>query len=411
MEKPQPVSDTVGEQALDTARPLRILMVHNRYRSVGGEDRSTDAQVALLRSAGHEVVSLEDSNDRVLELGKLHTAVRSAWSRESYGRVHEALNGQRFDVMHVQNLFPLFSPSIYYAAHRSGVPVVQSLRNFRTLCPEAMLYRDGRVCTDCVGKSVAWPAVVHSCYRDSRIGSAAVAATSGGHRLAGTWRRRVALYVTPSQFARDIYVSGGWNVNQIEVISNFVFPDPGVGTGDGEFALYAGRLAPPKGIDTLLEAWRVGGIEFPLRIIGEGPLRPDIEAAARTNPLIKYFGVVDAAGVADLMGRATLVVAPTRGIETFGRVAAEAMARGTPAVVANHGGLSEIVTDGHSGYHFPPGDAAALVDRVRTLVDDRERLAAMRHAAREEFLVRFRGERILPRWVDLYRGVAAGAER
>jgi glycosyltransferase involved in cell wall biosynthesis len=406
MAEPQPICGAVGEHVVETSRQLKVLMVHNRYRSVGGEDASTDSQVALLRGAGHEVVVLEESNERIFELGRLHTAVRSVWSPESYGKVDKILGKDQFDVMHVQNLFPLFSPSVYYAARRHGVPVVQSLRNFRTLCPEAMLYRDGAVCTDCVGKAVAWPSIVHQCYRESASGTAVVAAMAASHRMIGTWKRRVARYVTASEFARDIYVKGGWERSQIEVIPNFVYPDPGTGEGNGGYALYAGRMAPPKGIDTLLEAWRVGGINYPLKIVGTGPLLPDILEAAKVNPLIEYLGVVDGDVVADLMGHATLVVAPTRGIETFGRVAAEAMSRGTPAVVAGHGGLREIVTDESTGYHFPPGDAAALADRVRLLLSDDDRLATMRVAARKEFLERFAGERVLARWVDLYKRLA-----
>ena len=396
---------------MESSRQLKILMVHNRYRSVGGEDASTDAQVALLRAAGHEVVVLEDSNERIFELGKIRTAARSVWSTESHRKVDKTLSDDRFDVMHVQNFFPLFSPSVYYSAQRNRVPVVQSLRNFRMLCPEAMLYRDGAVCTDCVGKTVAWPSVIHRCYRESAGGTAVVAGMAASHRMIGTWKRRVAGYVTASEFTRDIYVKGGWERSQIEVIPNFVYPDPGAGEGNGGYALYAGRLAPPKGIDTLIEAWRVGGIDYPLKIVGTGPLLPDVLQAVEANPLIEYLGVVDRDVVAELMGHATLVVAPTQGIETFGRVAAEAMSRGTPAVVANHGGLSEIVTDGSTGYHFPAGNAGALVERVRLLLSDDEGLAAMRVAARKVFLARFAGERVLGRWVDLYGRLAGVSTR
>ncbi len=389
---------------------MRLLMIHNRYQAAGGEDASTDAQVELLRSAGHEVTLLEDSNERVEELGSLRTAARSVWSREAKSRVDAVLAKHDFDVMHVQNYFPLFSPSVYYAAWDHGVPVVQSLRNFRAICPEGMLHRDGAVCTDCVGKRAAWPGVVHQCYRDSAAGTAVVAIMSAGHRTAGTWRNRVARYVTPSRYARDVYVAGGWDPGSIEVIPNFVYPDPGPGSGDGGYAVYAGRLAPSKGLDTLLEAWRVGNIELPLKIVGEGPVKHYVRGAARANPHVEYLGEVDADAVTALVGGAMFAVVPTRGIETFGRVAAEAMARGTPAIAAGHGGLAEIVSDGETGLLFPPGDVAALIDRVQSLIASPERLAAMRRAARTAFLKRFSGEQVLDSWLRLYRevGVAGG---
>ncbi len=384
---------------------LRILMVHNRYKAAGGEDASTDAQVELLRAAGHEVVLLEDSNQRIDELGTVRTAARSIWSPEAKRRIESVLAKGDFDVMHVQNLFPLFSPSVYYAASHHDVPVVQSLRNFRALCPEGMLFRDGNVCTDCVGKRIAWPGITNRCYRGSAAGSSAVAVMSTSHRAAGTWSKRVARYVTPSKYAKGIYVDGGWDPNQIEVIPNFVFPDPGPGRGQGGYAIYAGRLAPPKGLETLLEAWRDPDIKLPLKIVGEGPLKGLVRQASAANPLVEYMGEVDAATVSDLVGDAVLAVVPTRGIETFGRVAAESMARGTPTVVAGHGGLAEIVADTRTGLTFPPGDVAELTKAVRILLGDPDRLAAMRTASREEFLRRFAGDCVLSTWVDLYRAV------
>jgi len=387
--------------------PLRILMIHNRYLIRGGEDASTDVSVDLLRAAGHEVCFLEDSNERVDDLGLMRTAARAVWSRESYARVSEILAPDTFDVVHVQNSFPLFSPSVHYAASQRGVPVVQSLRNFRLLCPEGMLHRNGVVCTDCVGRRFAWPGVIHRCYRDSAAGSAVVATVSGGHRLAGTWKHRISRYVAPSFFAKDIYVRNGWDAGQIDVIPNFVYPDPGAGDGGGGFALYAGRLAAVKGLDTLLEVWGDENVPFPLKIAGEGPLLAQVEIAARSNPRIEYVGGLNSNDMTKLMGDAAFVVVPTRGIESFGRVVAEAMATGTPAVVADHGGLRETV-DGHGvGLLFPPGDSAGLRARVHWLAEHREDLAAMRGVARASFLERFSGEKILSSWVDLYRELSS----
>jgi glycosyltransferase involved in cell wall biosynthesis len=287
---------------------LRILMIHNRYLIAGGEDASTDAQVDLLRAAGHDVILLEDSNSRVDQLGLARTAARSVWSVEAHNKVDELLGESPFDVVHVQNSFPLFSPSVHYAAARHNIPVVQSLRNFRLLCPEGMLHRNGAVCTDCIGKRFAWPGVVHRCYRDSISGSAVVATVSSGHRLLGTWKRKIARYVAPSEYTREVYVQSGWNADLIDVIPNFVYPDPGARDGAGGFALYVGRLAAVKGLDTLLEAWRNGNLDIPLKIVGEGPLQPEVELAVHANPLVKYVGGLDRASVTDLMGQASFVV-------------------------------------------------------------------------------------------------------
>lgn len=388
---------------------LNILMLHNRYLIRGGEDVSTDSQVELLRQHGHHVDLFQVSNERVAELGRVRTAARSIWSVESYRKIESLLEERSFDVMHVQNFFPLLSPSVYYAANRQGVPVVQSLRNFRLLCPEGMLHRDSTVCTDCVGKSFAWPSVQHKCYRNSRVGSATIAVMSAGHTVARTWKRKVFRYVTPSAYARQVFLDGGWDPELIDVIPNFVHPDPGEATGGGGFALFAGRLDPPKGVATLLRAWRESGTDFQLKIVGDGSLRSEVEAAVASEESIEYLGLVDSSQASQLMGEASFVVIPTTGIETFGRVAAEAMAKGTPPVVADHGGLSEIVADGETGLVFKPGDATSLAAAINRMTHDPQRLAEMRTKARSRFLDVYEGARVVDQWVNLYRSAMDSA--
>jgi len=384
---------------------MRILMLHNRYKVPGGEDVSTLMQVELLRSNGHTVELFEESNDRIEILGVTRTAARAIWSPQSYSRINALLDADRFDVMHVQNFFPLLSPSVYYAANGHGIPVVQSLRNFRLICPEGMLYRDGRACTECVGKRFASPGVRHSCYRQSRAGTAVVASISTAHRIAGTWRDRVSLYVTPSEFAAAMYAQGGWNPDSILTIPNSVHPDPGAGSGTGGYALLVSRLVPQKGIETLLDAWRYADVSYPLKIAGDGPLRSAVERAASLNPSISYLGPVPLQEAYDLMGHATFVVVPTTGVETFGRVAAEALAKGTPALVSDLGGLTEIVDDGVTGWLVKPGDHQHLADRVVWMIEHRDGVAKMRRRARTAFVERFSSDRVVQQWVTAYRDV------
>jgi glycosyltransferase involved in cell wall biosynthesis len=387
--------------------PLRILMIHNRYLIQAGEDISTDLKVKLLRESGHHVHLLEDSNTRIADLGRSRTALRSVWSREAHSKVTGLLKDGSFDVVHVKNWFPLFSPSVLHAAAEHNVPVVHSLSNFRLFCPEGMLHRRGKVCTDCVGKRLAWPSVWHRCYRNSVAGSMTVATMAATHRAIGTWRNKVFRHVTTSRAARDIYVGAGWAESSIGVIPNFIYPDPGAGSGDGGYAVFLGRLDAVKGIDTLLAAWQNHGIDYPLRVAGAGPLEGIIAEAAASNDRIDYLGHVNQSEADKLLGEATFVVVPTLGIETFGRVAAEALAKGTPAIVSDHGGLREIIADGVTGLVFAPGDAAALADKVKGLLSDRGRLEVMRRAGREAYLNRYTGRQILDQWVELYREAAA----
>src|SRR5882757_8921508 len=226
---------------------MKILMLHNRYLVPGGEDQSSAAEVALLRGHGHAVEFLEEDNRRVEQLGKARTALRTVWSRESYRRIDEKLRGGQFDILHVQNFFPLWSPSVYYAASRNRVPVVQTLHNYRLMCANALLFRDQHLCQECLGRFLPWRGVVHACYRNSRAASAVVASMVGAHKLAGTWRKRVAMYIAVSGFARDIYITGGLPPEKIVVKPNFIHPSPVPGGGGGGYALYVGRLSTEKG--------------------------------------------------------------------------------------------------------------------------------------------------------------------
>ena len=382
---------------------MKVLMLHNRYRIRGGEGVSTDATVSLLRDAGHTVDLVEEWNDRVGELGMVKTSIRSVWSSEAHRDITSRLANGDYDVMHVQNFFPLHSPSVFHAARAMNVPTVNSLRNFRLLCPQGMLYRDGGVCMDCVGLKAPLPAVRHGCYRDSRAGTAVVAAMAVGHRIGGTWRDAVDVHVTPSQYAAEVHVSGGFDPNHIEIVPNFVHPDPTVGTGEGDFVLFAGRLAPEKGIDVLIKAWRTHLSDIPLRIAGTGILEDDVFSIADDLETVEYVGTLEHPQLTKMMGEATLVVAPTTGIETFGRVAAEAHATGTPVVASNLGGLPEIVVHDETGLLVPPGDVHALAAAVRRLWNDRTSLDAMRTASRARYEAEYSAPKALAAWERIYR--------
>jgi glycosyltransferase involved in cell wall biosynthesis len=301
----------------------------------------------------------------------------------------------------------LLSASIYYAARNENVPVVQSLRNYRLLCPNAYFLRDGKPCEQCLGKSFAWPAIQHACYRDSRAASAVVATMSAMHRSLGKSQKLIAIYFTPSRFARTKFIEAGLDGDRIFVKPNFVDPDPGPGEGNGEYAAFVGRLSPEKGIATLLEAWSDPRIEMPLKIIGTGPMAADVIEAARLNPRIDYVGHQSLAEALELVGRARCLVMPSVWYETFGRTIVEAFAKGTPVVASNMGCMAELVVDGDTGLLFEPGSAAGLADAIFRLTRDPERLSSMRHACRREYLENYGAERNYQLLMELYQRAGA----
>jgi glycosyltransferase involved in cell wall biosynthesis len=286
---------------------VRILSIHNTYQIRGGEDESRESEERLMREYGHQVDCYEESNDRLAQISTIEMALRTVWSRESYQEVKRRLAEQRYDVVHVQNFFPLISPSIYYAAQEKGVPIVQTLRNYRLLCPNALFFRDGQVCEDCLGKFVPYPGVLHGCYRENRAASAVTATMLTVHRTLQTWTQKVDRYIALTHFARNKMIEGGFPADKIIVKPNFVHPDPGMGEGRGEYALYVGRLSVEKGLDTLLAAWEQLGDTMPLKIVGDGPLSEDVANLSERLPNVKWLGRQPMPEVHRLMGDARVV--------------------------------------------------------------------------------------------------------
>ena len=364
---------------------MNILMLHNRYLVPGGEDQSAAAEANLLQQQGCAVELLEEDNRRVEQLGKARTAMRTIWSSESFHRIYNKLRTGKFDVLHVQNFFPLWSPSVYYAAAKCNVPVVQTLRNYRLMCVNAVFFRDSHVCEDCLGKRFAWPGILHACYRDSRAASAVVAGMEGFHHLAGTWRTKIHVYVALTDFARAKYIAGGLPAEKIVVKPNFVYPAPRPGHGQGGYALFVGRLSPEKGIATLLKAWQAAVNALPLKIVGDGPLSDVVDAAARQTPGIEYLGRRSPDEVTQLMERAEFFVFPTECYEGMPRTVIESFAVGTPVLASNLGATATMVVPGETGFHFTPGNVAELRERVERCSQSLDELRAMRPRARQAF--------------------------
>lgn len=396
--------------------PSTVLLVHNycQQQNLSGENVCYEAEGKLLERHGHRVVRYERHSDDIDVAGirdRLSVASEVIWSRRTLHELRELIGKTRPDVVHVHNWFPLVSPSVYQACHELGVPVVQTLHNFRLICPSALLFREGRVCRDCVGKPLPLPGVVHGCYRGSRSASAAVAAMLATHRLRATWTRQVTLFVTPSEFARRQMIDGGLPADRIVVKPNFVEPDLGPGRHDGGYALFVGLLGPGKGVGTLLDAWERAGQRLPLRVVGDGPLAPLVASAADRNPAVRFLGRKPLDDVYALMGEATVLIFPSDGYETFGRVVAEAFARGTPVVAARHGPAADLVEDGRTGLHFRPGDANDLARTVEAIVDDPGRLRAMSELARRAYLERYTAARNYELMLEVYASAIERARR
>jgi glycosyltransferase involved in cell wall biosynthesis len=381
---------------------MKILAVHNRYQRPGGEDQVFVDETALLETRNHRVLRYEVHNDQVKQVNRLILAKDTVWNTSAYRELGALIRRERPDVVHFHNTLPLVSPAGYYAARAEGVPVIQTLHNYRLLCPVALFFRDGRVCEDCMGKAVPWPGVVHRCYRGSRTASGVIATMLTVHRALRTWTEMVDVYVALTEFARKKFIEGGLPAEKIVVKPNFVAPDPGRGQGGGGYALFVGRLAPEKGTGTMLAAWNRLGTRISLKIVGDGPLRDRVVEAAATQSNVEWLGHRSVADVHALMGKADMLVFPSQWYETFGRVAAEAFAAGTPVIAANIGAVAELVEHGRTGLKFRTGDPEDLVTQVEWALSHPTELRNMREEVRAEFEAKYTAERNYRTLMEIY---------
>lgn len=381
---------------------MKILAVHNHYQIRGGEDESFKIEVNTLREAGHHVISYTQDNEQVERIGRVRTAARTVWSGHTYHEVRKLLAAEKADVMHVQNFFPLVSPSVYYASRAMGVPVVQTLRNYRLLCPNSLFFRDGHVCEDCMGKVLPWPGIVHGCYRNSKVASATVSGMITVHRMVNTWEKMVDVYVTLTEFARQKFIEGGLPAEKLVVKPNSVHPDPGLGQQKGDYALFVGRLTPEKGISTLLRAWEQVGQNRRLLIVGEGPLQDNVQEIAERVTGIEYVGRQALEQVYTLIGAAQMLIFPSEWYETFGRVAIEAFAKGTPVIAARIGAIAEIVDNGRTGLLFEPGNVGHLSEQLAWAWSHPDDMAKMGHEARREYEAKYTAKRNYEMLMDIY---------
>ncbi|MGB2959028.1 MAG: glycosyltransferase family 4 protein [Bacteroidota bacterium] len=369
---------------------MKIVVVHNEYRTPGGEDVVVAQEVALLQKHGHEVLEYRRSNRELDELrfrDKLSLPKRVIWAGSEIGPLEQLLRQTRPDLVHVHNTFMMISPRVHHLCKAFGLPVVQTLHNYRLLCPRADFFRFDRVCEECLGKSLPWPAIAYGCYRRSRAQSGVVAALLATHRWLGTWARNVDLFIAPTEFARQKFIQGGLPEEKLVVKPNFLMPDPGESPGDGKYAIFVGRFSPEKGVDTLLDAWGMTpGIE--LKMVGGNGLAAIAGRARRNQGAlsgVERVGWRSRAEVLELIKGALFLVFPSEWFETFGLVIIEAFASGIPVVASRLGCMMEIVKEGETGLLFSPGDAIDLAAKVRWAMDHPGKLRSMGKNARQEF--------------------------
>ena len=381
---------------------MKIIQCHNYYQVPGGEDAVVEDERALLSSHGHRVTQFTRHNDGVKDISSARLAARTVWSRSAARALEAIVRQEQADVVHLHNTMPQISPSAYYAARRAGAAVVQTLHNYRLLCPKGTFFRNDTICEKCAGKLVAWPSVVHACYRDSRAGSAVLTVMGTTHRLLGTYHRRVDAYIAASAFTRDKMVANGLPDDRLHIKPNFIVGDPGVGQGDGGYALYLGRLSPEKGLDTVVQAWDRMQQAVPLKIVGSGPMQQQADALAARYQHVQCLGWVGQPDLGEVIRKAAVLVLPSMNYEGFPKVIVEAYAAGLPIIAARLGSMQHSVLEGTTGLLFNPGDADDLALNVSSLIDDADQLASMRIAARQQYETHYTAQANYEQLIKIY---------
>jgi glycosyltransferase involved in cell wall biosynthesis len=360
---------------------MRILILHNRYQAAGGEDAVVAAETRLLAARGHEVTLIQVDNDGIVGadaklralIGTPYNPARRRWAAAQVRRIG-------VDVVHVHNFFPRLSPAVVDGAADAGAAVVQTLHNYRLICANGLLLRDGAVCEDCVGR-VGLPAIRHRCYRNSAVGSAAVVAMQQASRRLDIWDRPGRRLIALTQFARDRLVAGGLPAHRIVVKPNFIDSPQEVDVPPARAGiLFVGRLSVEKGVDTLLSA---AGLlpEIGFTVIGSGPDEARLRAAAPPN--VAFAGGLPNPAVRAEMMRASVLVIPSIWYEGFPMTLLEAYSAGTPVIASRIGSLPELVPEGVSGALFTPGLPIALAAAIRDMLADPSALDRMSRASRE----------------------------
>ena len=370
---------------------MKILFIHNRYKQYGGEDVAVELETSILKERGHEVKTIFFDNAPIEGLfPKITAGFQSIYNSSSASKVSKAIREFKPEIIHIHNLFFIASPSVIYAAHKHRIPVVLTLHNYRLICANALLLRNGQVCELCTQKTFPFAGIRYKCYRNSATESALVTSITGIHKILNTWKNKIHTYVALTEFSRLKILHSSLHIPENKIITkpNFI-PDPGEGRIQREeFFLFVGRIVKEKGVHILAKAFAQMP-ENKVLVIGDGPERITLQEEFKEYPNIHFIGYMEKTKIVEYIKRCKALICPSIWYEGAPLTILEAFATGTPVIASRLGSMIESITDGFNGLHFTAGDAEDLSRTVMLFLKETETNPMFYKNARQTYLQKY----------------------
>lgn len=392
-------------------KQYRILQVHNFYQIPGGEDVVVRNEKRLLEEHGHKVYTYYRSNAELKEggrLGKLCVPFTAVYSFKTVREVKKLIKEYQIDIVHVHNTLTMVSPSVFYAAFRCHVPIVQTLHNFRMLCPAGSFFRDNVICEECVQGGLKC-AVKHKCYRNSKLQSFVSAAVLKVHRVLGTYRK--VNFICLTEFNRNKLLALGDIVDakKIFIKPNFTFAEgiePSNVPEQEEYYLFAGRVEALKGVDIAIKAFE----QIPdrkLYIAGTGPMMDEMQAYVKEHNIqnVKFLGYLQKEDMTEKFYHAKAVIMTSQCYEAFAMTIAEAYSYGVPVIAGRVGNMEGMVQEGVTGVKFTYNSSSDLAEKVKEF-EQLDRVT-LKENAREFYQERLRPEDNYQKLMEIYESISA----
>jgi glycosyltransferase involved in cell wall biosynthesis len=384
---------------------MKILIIHNQYLEKGGEDEVVNAEIGMLEKFGHKIIFYKRSNEEITALSfykKLRFLTKDIiWSKRTYKDLKDIIKKEQPDIAHIHNIFVIITPSVYCALNAGNIPVVQTLHNYRLICPNGVFYRDGRICEQCTAGNFA-PSIIYKCWRDSYFLSYFLARALRTHFKKKTFKNRIDCYITLSEFSKKKFIKAGFSEKKLFIKPNFLELNTEKRNEPQNLALFIGRLVDYKGINTLISAFKKIDMRY-VKIIGDGPLYKELKRKTKDIVNIELLGRLPHEKTVEYVRNSSFLVFPSECYEPFGRVIIEAFACGVPVLASRLGAAAQIIEDGRTGLHFRSGDPGDLATKAEWAWTHKKEMEEMGREARREYERKYTEDKNYEILMDIYK--------